>query len=305
MKYPFALTEANLKTAMTDPRYTNSRHPESQSWHDMVSQGFAILYPDQTLRGDHTDALSRFQGADGHIYASDGTKVASGRQSTVRTMEWRNGVDQDIATPLPYRPDSGGENAVAMVAANEGGGDGGNGGGEGGGGGGGGYNPDQPRDWHGRWTSEGGGEGGGGSNAPPPEGNPKEPPAPPTPAFDRDKFGDTLNEKAGEKPGNKCATRVREALEAGGLDTTGHPRDAKDWGPTLEKNGFTPADEKAYRPEKGDVAVIQPYPGGNESGHIAAYDGKQWISDFKQRDMWGGQGYRTQQPPHVIYRRGN
>ncbi|CCG42821.1 hypothetical protein [Magnetospirillum molischianum] len=93
MKYPFALTEANLKTAMTDPRYTNSRHPESQSWRDMVSQGFATLYPDGNLRGDHTDALPRFQDADGHIYASDGTKVASGRgrQSTVRTMEWRNG----------------------------------------------------------------------------------------------------------------------------------------------------------------------------------------------------------------------
>ncbi|TAN61305.1 MAG: hypothetical protein EPN20_12620 [Magnetospirillum sp.] len=125
------------------------------------------------------------------------------------------------------------------------------------------------------------------------------------PAFDRNKFGDTLNQNAGEKPGNKCATRVRESLEAGGLDVTGHPRDAKDWGPTLEKNGFTPVDEKSYRPEKGDVVVIQPYPGGNESGHIAAYDGKQWISDFKQRDMWGGQGYRTQQPPHVVYRRGN
>lgn len=125
------------------------------------------------------------------------------------------------------------------------------------------------------------------------------------PAFDRNKFGDTLNQNAGEKPGNKCATRVRESLEAGGLDVTGHPGDAKDWGPTLEKNGFTPVDEKSYRPEKGDVVVIRPYPDGNESGHIAAYDGKQWISDFKQRDMWGGQGYRTQQPPHVVYRRGN
>lgn len=92
MKYPFALTEANLKTAVADPRYTDSRHPESQSWRDMVSQGFATLYSDQTLRGDHTDNLLRHQGADGHIYASDGTKVTSRRQSTLRTMEWRNGA---------------------------------------------------------------------------------------------------------------------------------------------------------------------------------------------------------------------
>ncbi|KIL96851.1 hypothetical protein CCC_01717 [Paramagnetospirillum magnetotacticum MS-1] len=48
MKYPFTLTEANLKNAMADPRYTNSRHPNSQSWRGMVSQGFATLYPDQT-----------------------------------------------------------------------------------------------------------------------------------------------------------------------------------------------------------------------------------------------------------------
>jgi hypothetical protein len=105
MKYPFTLTEANLKTAMADPRYANSRHPDSQSWRGMVSQGFATLYPDQTLRGDHTDQLERHQGADGHIYASDGTKVAQG--------------------------------------------------------GAGGGSSDQPRDWHGRWTS-GDGEGGGG-----------------------------------------------------------------------------------------------------------------------------------------------
>lgn len=32
------------------------------------------------------------------------------------------------------------------------------------------------------------------------------------------------------------------------------------------------------------------------------YCTKNWISDFKQKDMWGGQGYRTEQPPYQIYR---
>jgi hypothetical protein len=123
--------------------------------------------------------------------------------------------------------------------------------------------------------------------------------------FNLDKFGDTLNKNAYPKSKKECATQVRKALQAGGLDATGHPVPAKDWGPTLEKNGFDPVDEQGYRPQKGDVVVIQPYPGGDKSGHIAAYDGKQWISDFKQRDMWGGQGYRTYEPSHVIYRRGN
>ncbi|KIL98080.1 hypothetical protein CCC_01141 [Paramagnetospirillum magnetotacticum MS-1] len=87
------LTEGNLKTAMTDPRYTNSRHPEYKSWRDMVSKGFATLYPDDALRGDHTDQLDRHQGADGHIYASDGTKVADG---TIRVRSYTRTVNGQV-----------------------------------------------------------------------------------------------------------------------------------------------------------------------------------------------------------------
>ncbi len=57
-----------------------------------------------------------------------------------------------------------------------------------------------------------------------------------------------------------------------------------------------------YVPEKGDVAVIQPYSGGDPNGHIAMYDGTQWVSDFAQRDLWGGPGYRKHKPDCVIYR---
>ena len=58
-----------------------------------------------------------------------------------------------------------------------------------------------------------------------------------------------------------------------------------------------------YVPKKGDVAVIQPYPGGDPNGHIAMYDGQSWVSDFKQRDVWGGPGgYRKNKPTCVIYR---
>lgn len=77
---------------------------------------------------------------------------------------------------------------------------------------------------------------------------------------------------------------------------------AKDMGPALQKAGFDPVDKTNYAPQKGDVVVIQPYPGGNANGHIAMYDGKQWISDFKQKDMWGGPRYRTYQPPSQVYR---
>jgi len=53
---------------------------------------------------------------------------------------------------------------------------------------------------------------------------------------------------------------------------------------------------------KGDIVVIQPHARGNPSGHMAGYDGRIWISDFKQRDFWSGQGYRESKPSHVFYR---
>ena len=31
---------------------------------------------------------------------------------------------------------------------------------------------------------------------------------------------------------------------------------------------------------------------GHPHGHIAMYSGNHWISDFVQRDMWGGNAYR-------------
>lgn len=228
---PFPLTEANLKKAMADPRYTDSRHPESKAWRDSVAQGFATLYPDETLRGDHTDALPRHQGADGHIYASDGTKVASG---TIRVRSYSRTIN----------------GRVVEVAA------------------------------HDR-------TGGSGAKAP----------------FDADKAVEKLHRQLEPGPTGYCARYVKRALAAGGLDVGHGVESAKDMGPALEKAGFEPIAKEGYKPQKGDVIVIQPYPGGRPDGHVAMHDGKDWTSDYRQRDQWGGQGYRTHQPPYQIYRR--
>jgi type VI secretion system secreted protein VgrG len=137
-----------------------------------------------------------------------------------------------------------------------------------------------------------------------------------------------LDDNTEDSSTGRCALYVRRALEAGGVDLTHHPFSAKDYGPTLLTNGFSkffefqqikPPTEAAdgatvkvshsrstsdqqYVPKKGDVAVIQPYQGGDSNGHIAMYDGAQWVSDFKQRDMWGGAGYRKYKPPCIVYR---
>ena len=48
----------------------------------------------------------------------------------------------------------------------------------------------------------------------------------------------------------------------------------------------------------GDVAIIQPYAGGNPSGHRTMYDGTTWYSDFRQNSMYPGGGYRAVQPAY-------
>jgi len=81
------------------------------------------------------------------------------------------------------------------------------------------------------------------------------------------------------------------------VDTSGHPVDAKDWGPTLLKNGATVVSPDGYKPQKADVAVFA----GSDAhphGHITIYDGKQWVSDFKQNNM---SPYRSGTTPSTIY----
>ena len=120
--------------------------------------------------------------------------------------------------------------------------------------------------------------------------------------FDKDTFAASLRDNALEPFGEgSCAKFVREALEDAGCDTSGHPVDAKDWGRTLLHAGFAAVTDLPYVPELGDVVVIQPT-SVNLHGHIAGFDGDNWISDFVQREMWPGPHYREEQPPHIFYR---
>jgi len=107
--------------------------------------------------------------------------------------------------------------------------------------------------------------------------------------IDKDKIVEYIDEHAQKGSPGKCAAYCRRAFEAGGVDTSGHPIDAKDYGPLLLKNGAVTVSQDGYTAAKGDVAVFA----GSDShphGHIAVYDGKQWVSDFKQRNM---SPYRT------------
>jgi uncharacterized protein (TIGR03437 family) len=127
------------------------------------------------------------------------------------------------------------------------------------------------------------------------------------PCFDINNFVRTLDRNARDNPSTGwCGRAVGRALTAGGSNTGSH--NGKDYGPYLLNNGFSTVPSSGYSPEAGDVAVIQPYPGGNQAGHVAGFDGTSWVSDHFQRGgtgesaMYPGRNYREFRPPYVIYR---
>lgn len=127
---------------------------------------------------------------------------------------------------------------------------------------------------------------------------------------------DTLTSRAVTAPNGNCARAVRLALEAHGIKI-GIPETreganaahARDFGDKLKEAGFIaiihgkkPAKEPATETlKKGDVTVIQPT-SKNKAGHMAMYNGQQWISDYKQPGFWPGNAYRSEKPDYVVYR---
>ncbi len=122
--------------------------------------------------------------------------------------------------------------------------------------------------------------------------------------FDKQRFVSYLRDNVspaafGE---GRCALHVRLALAAGGLVPASHPVSAKDWGPTLETLGFTRIQIDPEGAQLGDIAVIQST-SASADGHIEAYDGSAWISDFVQkRGFWPGPSFRAERPSFVLYR---
>jgi uncharacterized Zn-binding protein involved in type VI secretion len=113
-----------------------------------------------------------------------------------------------------------------------------------------------------------------------------------------------LREHSHQNPQHRCARYVREAIEAGGVRMT-RPASgsAMDYGPHLENAGFSPV-EAGGAPQAGDVVIIQSPGESNPHGHMAMYDGTQWISDYRQgADFYPNQRYRNARTQYTIYRR--
>ena len=119
----------------------------------------------------------------------------------------------------------------------------------------------------------------------------------------------------------QCARAVREALKEGGITVIppaaspgNRAPSAADYGPSFENAGATivasaqrdlkPADYPPadYTPLKGDVIVFERFP-NHPDGHTAMFDGRQWISDFRQKTPWPNQSEaRSYGPSYKIYR---
>jgi hypothetical protein len=99
----------------------------------------------------------------------------------------------------------------------------------------------------------------------------------------------------------KCAAYTRMAIEAGGVTLT-HHTSAKDYGSSLTAVGFVKVSADHNHNQAGDVGIVQPIT-GHPHGHMAIFDGKYWISDFKQLyGLYPGNAYRKAKPSYAIYR---
>ena len=121
----------------------------------------------------------------------------------------------------------------------------------------------------------------------------------------RNGIGTRFMEKALQhfKTKRKKVIHINCVTSAGGIDTTGHPEYAKDYGDFLKKIGLHEVTRDGYSPQKGDIRVWQNYPGGHRAGHIHMYNGSQWVSDFFEPNNNGpGRDYRKYNN-YKIYRK--
>jgi hypothetical protein len=109
--------------------------------------------------------------------------------------------------------------------------------------------------------------------------------------IDINKFTNFLQGISSYSSSQKCAKSIRLALESAGARFQSHPVAAADWGNTLMKIGYRQINPKFDAPKEGDIYIID-RTGKHVYGHIAGFNGKQWVSDFKQKsyDVYNEKG---------------
>lgn len=102
--------------------------------------------------------------------------------------------------------------------------------------------------------------------------------------------GKIARENAEPKSTGSCARYVRTALEeAGYQEPPGRPLSAYQYETTgfINKYGFSKVDTNnplTFKPKPGDISITKAF-NNHKHGHIAIYDGQNWVSDFKQKSI--------------------
>lgn len=86
-----------------------------------------------------------------------------------------------------------------------------------------------------------------------------------------------------------CGYAVRQAINAGGCPTFGYPGAACDYMDFLPGLGFTEI-SKSDKLTVGDIVVFEAV-NGHPHGHMAIWNGLQWISDFRQESIIVNRAY--------------
>ena len=101
------------------------------------------------------------------------------------------------------------------------------------------------------------------------------------PYLDVRKFTQKLHSMSSASSTKKCARSIRIALQSAGARIVNHPVAAADWGNTLQTIGYKKINPSFNNPKEGDIYIIHRTQ-KHVYGHIAAYTGRQWVSDFRQ-----------------------
>lgn len=116
--------------------------------------------------------------------------------------------------------------------------------------------------------------------------------------YDKDKTVEYLTENAETKSRTWCTWYIMRALQEGGCPAYLLPAYGYSW--LLPQMDFVEVSKKKdYTPQKGDIIVF-PAVEKHIWGHIQMWNGKQWVSDFKQRNMTPAKAY--QKTDWKIYR---
>ena len=105
-----------------------------------------------------------------------------------------------------------------------------------------------------------------------------------------DKAVDYITNHAESESKCSCAGYVMRGMWRGGCPIGLLP--AYGYSKTLPQMGFKEVSTKNYTPQRGDISVV-PSNSSHPFGHIALYNGQQWVSDFKQNHILPSKAYKA------------